>query len=60
MYNVFLFLLACSDKADDSVEPELEFVGMDFNLESADGYELVADGVIIFFPEGSDFSFCRL
>lgn len=54
---LFISLLACSDKTDDSAEPGLEFVGMDFQLESAEGYELVADGARISFPEGNDFSF---
>ena len=34
---LFISLLACSEKTDDSAEPGLEFVGMDFQLESAEG-----------------------
>ena len=54
---LFISLLACSDKTDDSAEPGLEFIGMDFHLESAQGYELVADGARISFPDDRDFSF---
>ena len=54
---LFISLLACSDKTDDSAEPDLEFIGMDFQLESAEGYELVAEGARIAFHEGSEFSF---
>ena len=54
---LFISLLACSDKTDDSGDPSLDFVGMDFALESADGYELVADGARISFPSETDFSF---
>lgn len=54
---LFISLLACSDKTADSAESGLEFVGMDFNLESTEGYELVADDARISFPGNRDFSF---
>ena len=54
---LFISLLACLDKEDDSVEPELQFGIMDFKLESAEGNNIVADGARIFFSEGSEFSF---
>ncbi|MAA78985.1 MAG: hypothetical protein CL916_06965 [Deltaproteobacteria bacterium] len=65
MVLLFISLLACSDKTVDSGEPgtedsgspSLDFIGMDFNLESSQGYELVASGARISFPADSDFSF---
>ena len=58
---LFISLLACSDKSVDSGDtetgnpgdPGLDFIGMDFNLESSQGYELVAEGARISFQSDS-------
>ena len=60
---LFVSLLACSDKSTDSGDSGdsgdsvADFVGMDFLLESSEGYDLVAEDARIFFPQEDDFSF---
>ena len=54
---LFISLLACSDKSDDSGNDGYDFVGMDFALESAEGYELVAEEARIAFASDREFSF---
>ena len=57
---LFVSFFACSENTDDtggSGGSGLDFVGMDFVLESTEGYDLVADGARLSFASESEFSF---
>ena len=57
MLFVLCSMFACIDKTSDSgMEEEVPFAGMDFLLESSEGYSFVSADVRVFFGNGSEFS----
>jgi heat shock protein HslJ len=57
MLFVLCSMFACSDKSSDSgMEEEVPFAGMDFLLESSEGYSFVSSDVRIFFRDDSELS----
>jgi heat shock protein HslJ len=56
MFLLFSFF-ACFDTGNDSGDAGFDFVGMDFVLESSEGYELVSEGAWMSFPAENELSF---